>query len=91
MLCACHVPPPPHARQQFVVQRNGGAGLSSAAAAIVKTLDTMYAGQIVMKQYCDSYGHAWSAWPPDAFEAVQRRHEELVSEVRCCLLSCRLM
>jgi hypothetical protein len=49
---------------------------------IVKTLDEMYSGQIVMKQFCDKYGLEWSSWPPDAFESVQRRHEELVAEVR---------
>ena len=42
----------------------------------------MYAGQIVMKQYCDQYGLQWNAWPPAAFESVQHRHEALVAAVR---------
>lgn len=47
----------------------------------MRTLDDMYAGQIVMKQYCDTYGMQWNAWPPEVFESVQRRHESLVAEV----------
>lgn len=49
---------------------------------MVATLDAMYAGQCVMKQLADTHGLEWSSWPPAAFEAVQRRHEEVVAEVR---------
>jgi hypothetical protein len=58
------------------------AGLATSISPIVKLLDKMYAGQIVMKQYCDAYGLDWTKWHPDIFESVQRRHETLVAEVR---------
>jgi hypothetical protein len=58
------------------------SGLTSTVAPIIRVLDKMYAGQMVMKQYCDSFGLDWSKWHPDVFESVQRRHENLVAEVR---------
>ena len=56
--------------------------MTTTVAPIIRVLDKMYAGQMVMKQYCDSYGLDWSKWHPEVFESVQRRHENLVAEVR---------
>jgi hypothetical protein len=64
------------------------AGLHTSISTIVKVLDDMYAGQMVMKQCCDSFGYEWSKWPPDAFESVQHRHEELVAQVRTPTIIC---
>jgi hypothetical protein len=58
------------------------AGLTTTVAPIVRLLDRMYAGQMVMKQYCDSYGLDWTKWHPEVFESVQRRHESLVADVK---------
>lgn len=54
-------------------------------APIIRVLDKMYAGQIVMKQYCDAYGLDWAKWHPDVFQSVQRRHEALVADVQQAL------
>lgn len=62
--------------------RRWNAGLTTTVAPIIRVLDKMYAGQMVMKQYCDAYGLDWSKWHPEVFESVQRRHESLVAEVR---------
>lgn len=61
------------------------AGLMTKVAPIIRLLDRMYAGQIVMKQYCDAYGLDWSKWHPDVFQSVQRRHEALVADVQQAL------
>lgn len=58
------------------------AGLATTVAPIIRVLDKMYAGQMVMKQYCDAFGLDWSKWHPEVFESVQRRHESVVAEVR---------
>jgi hypothetical protein len=50
-------------------------------APLVRVIDSMYAGQIVMKQYADAYGLDWSKWHPDVFESVQRRHEALIADI----------
>jgi hypothetical protein len=57
------------------------AGLASATAPLVRVIDSMYAGQIVMKQYADAYGLDWTKWHPDVFESVQRRHEALIADI----------
>ena len=49
---------------------------------IIKILDDMYAGQIVMKQYCDHYGLDWTKWDSDLLESVQQRHATLVAAVQ---------
>lgn len=60
-------------------------GLMTKVGPILRLLDRMYAGQIVMKQYCDAYGLDWSKWHPDVFQSVQRRHEALVADVQQAL------
>eukprot|EP00892_Ulva_mutabilis_P007551 jgi/Ulvmu1/5168/UM021_0185.1 len=60
-------------------------GLMTKVTPIIRLLDRMYAGQIVMKQYCDAYGLDWSKWHPEIFHSVQRRHEALVADVQQAL------